>query len=73
MTPTWRTCVILRCGPLPLNGATILTSARFVPLDQLSMSPQCGFASTVEGNDMTEADQWAKLELVVRTAARIWN
>jgi 5-methyltetrahydropteroyltriglutamate--homocysteine methyltransferase len=44
-----------------------------VPLDQLCLSPQCGFASTVEGNQMTEADQWAKLSLVVDTAARIWS
>jgi 5-methyltetrahydropteroyltriglutamate--homocysteine methyltransferase len=47
-------------------------AATYMPLDQLCLSPQCGFASTVEGNNMTEQDQWAKLALVVNTAERIW-
>jgi 5-methyltetrahydropteroyltriglutamate--homocysteine methyltransferase len=38
-----------------------------------ALSPQCGFASTVEGNALTEDDQWAKLSLVVETAGRIWS
>jgi 5-methyltetrahydropteroyltriglutamate--homocysteine methyltransferase len=47
-------------------------AARFVPLDRLAISPQCGFASTWEGNRLTEEDQRRKLELVVETAAAVW-
>jgi 5-methyltetrahydropteroyltriglutamate--homocysteine methyltransferase len=47
-------------------------ASRFVPLDELALSPQCGFASTLEGNNVTEDDQWAKLELVVATARAVW-
>jgi 5-methyltetrahydropteroyltriglutamate--homocysteine methyltransferase len=49
------------------------TAARYVPLDDLALSPQCGFASTMEGNLLTERDQWAKLGLVARTARDIWG
>jgi methionine synthase II (cobalamin-independent) len=42
-------------------------------LEQLAISPQCGFASTVAGNPMTEADERAKLKLVTETAAVIWG
>jgi 5-methyltetrahydropteroyltriglutamate--homocysteine methyltransferase len=48
-------------------------AARFVPLEDLALSPQCGFASTQEGNLIAVADQWAKLNLVVETARRIWG
>ncbi len=48
-------------------------AARFVPLEQLALSPQCGFASTVEGNRIDISRQRAKLELVVRTALEIWG
>ena len=48
-------------------------AARYVPLDQLALSPQCGFSSTVEGNRITEADEIAKLRLVVETAGRVWH
>ena len=48
-------------------------AARHVPLDDLALSPQCGFASTMEGNLLTEADQWAKLRLVARTAREMWG
>ena len=51
----------------------IAEAARHVPLDHLALSPQCGFASTMEGNLLTEADQWAKLGLVVRTAREVWR
>ena len=47
-------------------------AASLVPMEQLCLSPQCGFASTVEGNDLTEAEQWAKLSHVVEMAGRIW-
>ena len=48
-------------------------ASRFVPLENLALSPQCGFASTAEGNLITEDRQWAKLKLVVDTARRIWT
>jgi 5-methyltetrahydropteroyltriglutamate--homocysteine methyltransferase len=48
-------------------------AARFVPLENLAISPQCGFASTAEGNLLTEDQQWAKLNLVTETARRIWG
>ena len=48
-------------------------AAKFVPLDQLCLSPQCGFASTEEGNILTEDQQWAKLALVVETAREVWG
>ena len=48
-------------------------AARFIPLDQLAISPQCGFASTMEGNLLTEDQQWAKLQLVVDTAREVWG
>ena len=48
-------------------------AARYVPMERLALSPQCGFSSTVEGNEITEDDQTAKLALVVETAAEIWG
>jgi 5-methyltetrahydropteroyltriglutamate--homocysteine methyltransferase len=48
-------------------------AAKFVDLDQLCLSPQCGFASTEEGNVLTEEQQWAKLALVVETAREVWG
>ena len=49
------------------------SAAKFVPLEHLALSPQCGFASTVEGNIITEDDQWRKLALIVDTAKRVWG
>ena len=46
---------------------------RFVDLDRLAISPQCGFASVVEGNEITASDQRAKLELVVSVARQVWG
>ena len=48
-------------------------ASRYVPLDQLCLSPQCGFSSTVDGNELTYADQVAKLRLVVEVAEEIWG
>jgi 5-methyltetrahydropteroyltriglutamate--homocysteine methyltransferase len=48
-------------------------ASRYVPLDQLCLSPQCGFASTFEGNRLTIDDEIAKLRLVVETAQEIWG
>ncbi|MEO6651974.1 MAG: 5-methyltetrahydropteroyltriglutamate--homocysteine S-methyltransferase [Ilumatobacteraceae bacterium] len=48
-------------------------AAAYVDLDRLCLSPQCGFSSTVHGNDVTEHDQWAKLRHVVDIAGEIWS
>jgi 5-methyltetrahydropteroyltriglutamate--homocysteine methyltransferase len=48
-------------------------AAKYVPLEQLCLSPQCGFSSTVEGNALTEAEQRAKLRLIVETAREVWD
>jgi 5-methyltetrahydropteroyltriglutamate--homocysteine methyltransferase len=49
------------------------TAARFTDLDRLCLAPQCGFASTEEGNLLTEAEQWAKLALIVEVAEEVWG
>src|SRR5689334_1410564 len=51
----------------------IQDAARYVPVEYLALSPQCGFASTMEGNLLTEEEQWAKMRLVVETAHRVWG
>ncbi|MDE2227750.1 MAG: 5-methyltetrahydropteroyltriglutamate--homocysteine S-methyltransferase [Alphaproteobacteria bacterium] len=48
-------------------------AAQYAPLEQLCLSPQCGFASTEEGNDLTEAEEAAKLRLVAETAREVWG
>ncbi len=53
--------------------ARVNEAARYMPLENMCLSPQCGFSSTVEGNEITEQDQWAKLRLVVATAREIWG
>jgi 5-methyltetrahydropteroyltriglutamate--homocysteine methyltransferase len=48
-------------------------AAKFFPLDQLAVSPQCGFASTAPGNLLTEDEQWAKMKLVAGVAKQVWG
>ena len=48
-------------------------AAKFAPLDQLTLSPQCGFASTEDGNTLAEAEQWAKLRMIVEIADEVWG
>ena len=48
-------------------------AARYVPLERLCLSPQCGFASTVQGNLITEADQWAKLSRILEVTRQVWG
>lgn len=48
-------------------------AVKFVPLENLALSPQCGFASTAAGNLLTVDEQWKKLELVVDTARKVWG
>jgi 5-methyltetrahydropteroyltriglutamate--homocysteine methyltransferase len=51
----------------------IYEAAKFVPLENLALSPQCGFASVAAGNLLTADEQWKKLELVVDTARKVWG
>jgi 5-methyltetrahydropteroyltriglutamate--homocysteine methyltransferase len=48
-------------------------AAKYIPLDQLCLSPQCGFASTEEGNILAEDEQWAKLRMIVELAEEVWG
>ena len=48
-------------------------AAKYAPLDQLALSPQCGFASTEEGNVLAEDEQWSKLRLIVEIADEVWG
>ncbi len=51
----------------------IREAATYMPLENLCLSPQCGFASTVHGNQLTEADQWAKMEMIVKISQHVWG
>ena len=51
----------------------IEAAAKFVDIDQLCLSPQCGFASTEEGNILIEDEQWAKLRMIVEVAREVWG
>lgn len=51
----------------------IYEAAEYVPLENLSLSPQCGFASTEEGNKVTEEDQWKKLQLIQEISEEVWG
>jgi 5-methyltetrahydropteroyltriglutamate--homocysteine methyltransferase len=48
-------------------------ATKYVALDQLCLSPQCGFASTEEGNALSEDEQWAKLRMIVELADEVWG
>src|SRR5258708_14386714 len=56
----------------PINRH-IEEAARFTDLDQLCLSPQCGFASTEEGNTLAEEEQWAKLGMIGEVAREVWG
>jgi 5-methyltetrahydropteroyltriglutamate--homocysteine methyltransferase len=68
--------VTSKTGKLEDKGAIerrIEEASKFAPLDQLCLSPQCGFASTEEGNTLSEDEQWAKLARVVEIAKEVWG
>jgi 5-methyltetrahydropteroyltriglutamate--homocysteine methyltransferase len=54
-------------------AARIDEAAKYIPLDQLSLSPQCGFASMADGNLLSMDEQWRKMELVAEVATRVWG
>jgi 5-methyltetrahydropteroyltriglutamate--homocysteine methyltransferase len=62
-----------RLEPVDELESRIRDASRFVPLERLAVSPQCGFSSSVIGNAITPADQERKLRLVVETARRVWG
>ena len=51
----------------------IKEAAQYVALDQLCLSPQCGFSSTEEGNILTDEDQWKKMTLIKEIAEEVWG
>ena len=53
--------------------ARIKEASAYVPLEQLCLSPQCGFASTHHGNELTEEQQWEKLKFIVDVAKEVWG
>jgi len=59
--------------PVDVIVERINEAAKYVPLEQLTLSPQCGFASMAEGNLITPEEQWKKLELVAEVARRVWG
>ena len=48
-------------------------ASRFIDIGQLALSPQCGFASGIAGNLLTEDEQWAKLDVMMETARQVWG
>jgi 5-methyltetrahydropteroyltriglutamate--homocysteine methyltransferase len=48
-------------------------ASQYVDVEQLCLSPQCGFSSTLEGNDLTPEQQWEKLRLIVEVADEVWG
>jgi 5-methyltetrahydropteroyltriglutamate--homocysteine methyltransferase len=68
--------VTSKTGDLEEKGAIkkrIEEATKYAPLEQFCLSPQCGFASTEEGNILTEEAQWKKLALIVQTAKEVWG
>ncbi len=53
--------------------ARIKEATNFIPLEQLCLSPQCGFSSTHHGNTLTEEEQWKKLKFIVDVAKEVWQ
>lgn len=62
-----------RVGEIPAEALRETEAMFSVPVEQLCLSPQCGFASTHHGNALSIAEQWRKLELVVEVARRVWG
>ncbi len=54
-------------------NARIEAASRFVPLERLALSPQCGFSTSIVGNRVTVEDERGKLGLIVETAGKVWG
>jgi 5-methyltetrahydropteroyltriglutamate--homocysteine methyltransferase len=48
-------------------------ASRYLPLEQLAISPQCGFSSNIWGPPMTEDDQWRKMDVLLKVASEVWG
>ena len=48
-------------------------ASRYLPVEQLALSPQCGFASSIRGNLLTEDEQFRKVDVMLETAAKVWG
>ena len=48
-------------------------ASRYLPLEQLALSPQCGFASDIHGNLLNDDEQWRKLDVMLETSAQVWG
>ena len=59
--------------PVAEIARRITEASRYVPVERLCISPQCGFASTAQGNRITEADQWRKLERILQVSHQVWG
>jgi 5-methyltetrahydropteroyltriglutamate--homocysteine methyltransferase len=51
----------------------IKAAAKYMPLENLCLSPQCGFASTMHGNELTDAEQWARVGMIVKITEEVWG
>jgi methionine synthase II (cobalamin-independent) len=51
----------------------IKEAAQYIPLENMCLSPQCGFSSTAHGNELTQDAQWAKLEMIVNISKEVWG
>ena len=51
----------------------VMTKQRYLPLEQLAVSPQCGFLSSLRGNLLTEDEQFRKLDVMLEVARRVWD
>ena len=60
-------------GGMCSKESGIESTTKYVALDQLALSPQCGFASTEEGNVLAEDEQWAKLKMIVDLSKEVWG
>ena len=70
---SWITTKRPHLEPSDELASRIREASRFVPLERLAVSPQCGFSNSVMGNAITPADQERKLRLVEETARRVWG
>jgi methionine synthase II (cobalamin-independent) len=59
--------------PVAEIARRITEAAQYVPVERLCISPQCGFASTAQGNRISEADQWRKLERILEVSHQVWG
>ena len=63
---------LFKSGPIGQLVRKIESAAKYLDISQLGISPQCGFASTMHGNELDESAQWRKLEEMVKAADKVW-